>query len=116
MKFSEIITEQYENQDPHRPADETSHGDQHWYDRNGLLHRDGDLPATIWRNGDKYWHKNEDVHRELGPAVVRSNGNVEFWLNDIEYSSRDAWAREVKKLGNLRKHEIIIMKHRIGLD
>ena len=28
-----------------------------WY-RNGLKHRDNDLPAVIYANGDKYWYKN----------------------------------------------------------
>lgn len=47
---------------------------------NGLLHRDGDLPA-IWHpdcvDGDGEWYKHGVRHREGGPAEVF--GNTKFW-------------------------------------
>jgi hypothetical protein len=32
-------------------------GNQYWY-KNGLPHRDNDLPAIIYSNGSQHWFKN----------------------------------------------------------
>jgi hypothetical protein len=111
MKISQIITEQYENQDPNRPADYIDDdGTRMWYDTNGKLHRDGDLPADVCRYGSQYWYQHGIRHRETGPAVIWSDGDVQFWLNNDEYSI-DEWAEEV----GMRRHEILVMKHKLGL-
>jgi len=136
MKISQIITEQYENQDPNRHSDLVDIiGDQYWYDTNGNRHRDGDLPAFISQSGRKTWwqhglrHRDGDKpafigadgskawyqhgmkHRETGPSVIWYDGTVEFWLNGNEYSI-EKWAEKV----GMRKHELIMMKHKLGLD
>jgi hypothetical protein len=112
MKISQIITEKYENQDPNRPADYVDiDGDQYWIATNGHLHRDGDLPAIIRDDGRQYWYHDGKKHRETGPAFIWSDGAVEFWLNNYEYSIED-WAEKV----GMRKHEMLITKHKLGLD
>ena len=40
--------------------------------RNGLV---------IYSNGDKYWYKNDKLHRENGPAVESPNGDKAWWIN-----------------------------------
>jgi antitoxin component YwqK of YwqJK toxin-antitoxin module len=60
------------------PAVEWKNGDKEWW-RNGKLHREGDLPAVVFSNGDKQWHKNGKLHREGDlPAVEWSNGSKEW--------------------------------------
>ena len=47
--------------------------------RNGVLHRDGDLPATINRHEDREWWQNGRLHRAGDrPAVVLSYGRREW--------------------------------------
>src|SRR3990167_3422820 len=38
-------------------------GTQKWR-KNGLLHRENDLPACIWANGMNEWYKDGQLHRE----------------------------------------------------
>ena len=45
------------------------------YYKNGVLHRDGDLPAVISALGDLEYWKNGKRHRDNGPAVIRKNGS-----------------------------------------
>ena len=54
-----------------------------WY-RHGKLHREDDLPAAEWLDGEKLWYRNGKLHREGdNPAVMRSNGTME-WRRDGE--------------------------------
>ena len=42
-----------------------------WYDYNGKLHRDDDLPAVIHPEGSKEWYKHGRHHRvDDKPAVI----------------------------------------------
>jgi len=34
-----------------------------------------------WANGDKFWYLNGNLHRVDGPAVERTNGVKEYWIN-----------------------------------
>ena len=50
---------------------------QHWY-KNGKQHRlEG--PATVFENVGEEWYENGLLHRLKGPAIIKSNGDVEFW-------------------------------------
>ena len=54
-------------------------GNKEWY-LNGQLHRlDG--PAVEWASGSKLWYLNGKLHRLDGPAVERSNGTKQWWLH-----------------------------------
>jgi hypothetical protein len=47
-----------------------------WY-TNGQLHRDGDQPAIIYRDGSKSWYKNGEKYRDSDdPVEKRSDGSV----------------------------------------
>lgn len=53
---------------------------QEWY-KNGEVHRDNDLPAVVFKDGEKQWWQNGKLHRENGPAVICENGNKQYHLN-----------------------------------
>ena len=36
---------------------------QYWF-QNGKLHRDNDLPAVVYANGDQIWYQNGKRHRD----------------------------------------------------
>jgi hypothetical protein len=60
-------------------------GDQCWY-KNGLLHRDNDLPAAISLYGDHFWSQMGELHRDNDlPAVIFSNGYQEWYQNGVKY-------------------------------
>ena len=51
-----------------------------WY-RNCKKHRDGNLPAVEWKDGNKEWWENGMLHRDGGlPAVEYANGSKEWWV------------------------------------
>jgi len=66
-----------------------------WYNEEGLLHRDNDLPAQIWYRGDDYiiskvWYQNGELHRDNDlPAEIwyRENGNIreKSWYQNEKY-------------------------------
>lgn len=52
-----------------------------WY-KNGLLHRDNDLPAVIWSDGTQEWFIHGKRHRDNNlPALVKNENHMEWWLN-----------------------------------
>ena len=56
------------------------------YFKDKILHRDGDLPAIIERNGSKWYYKYGKLHRDNGlPAVEYSNGGKRWYVNDVLY-------------------------------
>lgn len=57
----------------------------HFWCKNGLTHREGDLPAAIYKNGTVSYHKNGLIHRDNGfPAVIRTDGTLEWFENGVE--------------------------------
>jgi len=46
--------------------------------------------------GTKYWHLNDRLHRENGPAVENASGNKSWYLNGYHYSESDYW-KELNK-------------------
>ena len=49
-----------------------------WY-YNGLMHRENDLPAVVYKSGTQYWYYNNSIHRENDlPAVIFANGD-KYW-------------------------------------
>ena len=47
-------------------------------------------------SGVKFHLKDEMIHNLEGPAVVHSDGYVEWCINDVHYSKQD-WLKEVRK-------------------
>jgi antitoxin component YwqK of YwqJK toxin-antitoxin module len=61
----------------------TYNGDLYWH-KDGLLHRDNDLPSIIMNNCDKYWHINGIPSRlDISlPYIEMSNGYKEYRLEN----------------------------------
>jgi len=59
-----------------------------WYvtfRKNGQLHRDNDLPAVIYYDGEKRWYQNDLRHRDNGqPAIIYASG-TKFWYQNGKY-------------------------------
>lgn len=56
------------------------HGNKHWYNKNGQLHRlDG--PAAEQADGSKLWYVNDECHRLDGPACEYANGYKYWYVN-----------------------------------
>ena len=51
--------------------------------KNGVLHRDGDLPAVISARGDLEYWKNGRRHRDNGPAIIRKDGVCSWYKNGV---------------------------------
>lgn len=55
------------------------------YFRHGLRHRDDDLPAVVQADGYSRWYRNGIVHREGDlPAIVHSDGS-RWWMQQGRY-------------------------------
>ena len=48
--------------------------------KNNKLHRE-DGPAVIRNNGSKEWYKNGRLHRDDGPAIIHSDGDKLWYKN-----------------------------------
>jgi antitoxin component YwqK of YwqJK toxin-antitoxin module len=61
----------------------TYNGDLYWH-KDGLLHRDNDLPSIIMNNGDKYWHINGEPSRSdiSLPFIEKSDGEKHYILEN----------------------------------
>ena len=70
------------------PAVECNNGHRAWY-INGLLHREGDLPAVESYSGDRYWYKRGMKHRDSGPAVIKTNGDRHWYLDGKRYLEKE---------------------------
>lgn len=55
-------------------------GDTYWYNEKGQIHRE-DGPAVIRFNGDKEWWINGKNHRLDGPAIDYICGFKEWYIN-----------------------------------
>ena len=75
-----------------------------WY-RNGKLHRDGDLPAIVWKNGGKEWYKNGKYHRDGDlPAIEYADGDKYWWKNGKLHRDGDLPAIEYAKGKKYKKY------------
>ena len=67
------------------PAYEHYDGTKMWH-RNGLRHRDNDLPATVWWDGTKHWFKNGKQHRDNDlPAEENADGTKAWYRDGVRY-------------------------------
>ena len=61
-------------------APRTSKQRAYWLDSDGKYHRDGDLPAHVWANGDQNWYRHGKNHRDGDlPAIVYADGE-QIWV------------------------------------
>lgn len=66
---------------------EAEPGERRWF-RNDELHRE-DGPAYERADGTRAWYLNGVLHREDGPAVEYRDGDRSWWLNDISYTEEE---------------------------
>jgi hypothetical protein len=106
MKQGKIVDEYgttcyYTDDQLHRdddlPAMEWADGDKAWY-QNDQLHRDNDLPAVEYINGARSWYQNGKSHRLAGPAWITDKGAKHYfidgkWLTKKQHANHP----EVKK-------------------
>ena len=56
-------------------------GEQEW-SIHGITHRDNDMPAIVEKDGTRLWFKHDNQHRDGGlPAVMGANGIYEWWVH-----------------------------------
>ena len=60
--------------------DITKHGNKRWLDQNNRLHRE-DGPAVIRKNGTIEYYIHGQRHRLNGPAVILVGIREEYWVN-----------------------------------
>lgn len=56
-------------------------GNQYWY-QNGMLHRDNDQPAIIDINGEQRWYQNGKLHRDNDSAAIINNYGCKSWYQN----------------------------------
>jgi hypothetical protein len=88
VEYSSGTKEWYKDGVLHRdndlPAIEYSSGTKKWY-KDGVLHRDNDLPAIEYSDGTKEWYKDGVLHRDNDlPAIEHSSGTKK-WYKDGKY-------------------------------
>jgi len=84
MDSDGILTYRDSDGQPHRDGDKPAviaFDGNRWF-KHGQLHRDGDKPAINLKSGTKYWYKNGQIHRDNDlPAVEYSNGRKTWFVN-----------------------------------
>jgi hypothetical protein len=78
-----------------------------WNDVSSL---DENTPALEnLKTGFKVWClKGLILHRLTGPAYIRSNGKIQFWLNDYFYDSIHKWLFDNPNQDNAFQVEMIL--------
>jgi hypothetical protein len=76
-------------------------GTETWY-KNGLLHRENDLPAIIWATGTKFWYKEGKCHRENRPAIIWNDGTKAYYLNDRQVSEEEVVGKKKYSVGDIQ--------------
>ena len=63
-------------------------GTRFWY-KDGVLHRDNDLPAIECANGTREWYKEGEQHRAGDlPAIEYANGARYWYKNGVAYTPK----------------------------
>jgi len=82
-------------------------------DGNFITHSFDDEPARICNNGDKSWYKDNNWYRDNHkPAIVRSNGNCEYYNNENRYwfiNNEEEY--DVKEIKEKFKNNILKLKN-----
>lgn len=59
-------------------------GEEHWH-KNGMCHRDEDLPAIIYSDGRRDWYQFGLLHRDIGPAIIYSDGRHVWYQFGLQH-------------------------------
>jgi hypothetical protein len=71
-------------------------GDKYWY-KNDLLHRTNG-PAIIYLDGYEYWYFEGKRHRTDGPAIIEADGSKQWWLDGTRMTPVE-WVLAVAGIG-----------------
>ena len=52
--------------------------------------------VTVFDDGTKWWHLNDKLHREDGPAIEMANGDKAWWLNGEQVTEEEHKKRTSK--------------------
>ena len=64
------------------PTEIDCFGNKYWKNKKGKFHRDGDLPAVIYVDGNKDYYTGGNLHREGDkPAIEFGNGSKVYYKN-----------------------------------
>jgi hypothetical protein len=71
-------------------------GSKSWY-RNDERHRE-DGPAVEYANGSKFWFLNGKLHREDGPAYEYADGEKQWWYHgkQLDCNTQEEFERLMK--------------------
>ena len=80
------------------PTEIDEFGTKIWKNSEGQWHRDNDLPAIIWNNGDCYWHQNGILHRDNDlPAAIWADGCCDWWIDGKCVKVKDCTKKEIEE-------------------
>jgi hypothetical protein len=69
---------------------EKYYGTFKWYKKSCFYHRKGDKPAVINTDGTLEWYKNDQRHRDSDkPARIDADGTLEWWKNGLRHRDGD---------------------------
>ena len=60
-----------------------------WFDSDGKIHRDGDIPAYISNDGYMLYKKHGNIHRECGLAIIHEGWLEEYWIDGNIYTKKE---------------------------
>ena len=76
------------------PTRITEDGTKEWLDNDGELHREGDQPARIEADGNKFWYVHGEQHRNGDqPAYIGTDGTKFWYLHGKFHREGDQPAR-----------------------
>ena len=85
-------------------------GSKHWFKDNQLHREDG--PALEYANGSKCWYRYDQRHREDGPAIEHSTGNRSWYLNGINITEEEFLRRtSLPELQVIKDLRVVAEKH-----
>ena len=80
------------------PTEINEYGVKTWKNKFGQIHRGGDLPAIIWRNGACEWVRNGKNHRDHNlPATIGVNGFCQWFQNGKRIKCNYCTPEEIKQ-------------------
>jgi len=74
-----------------------NHGVVSYFDENGKLHRESG-PAYDDGKAHKAFYKHGEIHNLQGPAVFWPNGREEYWIEGVQYPSKEAWEQRLTEI------------------
>jgi hypothetical protein len=63
-------------------------------------------------NGDKFWYKNGELHREDGPAVEYYDGTKKWYLNGFNYTEEEF----LKKISPVKELTVAEIEKLLGIE